>query len=238
VACLHLSDAGKRDNSNEESYFDKVFKYELLAGSQQRRGYRQRIFFRGKYMKKSIMICTLAMLMAAFGSTAKAVTENPANWTFQLETYGAYVSWLSDSNVPKDFPQYDYDWQLTQAELKIEGEDLPGGFQWIPILGSLPEEQKSGIGSESELPITISGPPDPPLLHIQQEGITAYIYLGVTGDGYGSADMLNITFSQVGEYDVTGALFSGDFNVTAVPEPATILLLGLGSLVLLRRRRA
>jgi hypothetical protein len=174
----------------------------------------------------------LAAVMPVFSSTAKAITENPANWTFTLETYGDPNSWTSATAVDTGFPQYDYDWQLTEAKLYV---DVIGE---LPILEWIPAEDKSGSGTESGLPFNIFGPVNP--LRIEFEGIiSADIYLGVDSEGYGQAHIPQTTlvFGDIEGFAVMGTLFGGDLNVTAVPEPATVLLLALGGLALLRKRR-
>ena len=182
-------------------------------------------------MKKSMMICASVALIAAFGSTARAV--NPAEWDFFLETFGSAATWGSPTVVDTGFPQYDYNWQLTQAQLQLEVD----GFVWINILDSISPGDKSGSGTANGLPFDILNS-----LHIDQPGITADIYALVSGGGLGQALISDITFGQVEDngtfYNVTGARFGGEVTVTGVPEPATVFLLGVGCLALLGRRRA
>jgi len=182
-------------------------------------------------MKKLvIVICTSVVLIAAFGSNAKAVTVNPANWTWTLETSGSPDSWTSDSNVPADFPQYDYDWQLTQADVLV---DLLG---WLSILDLIPDADKSKSATEDHLAFDIFGLTSP--LEINLNGIiAANIYFGVGVDGYGQGRIDTVSLGQYGGFDVTAAEFGGNLDVTALPEPATVCLLGLGSLLLIRRSR-
>ena len=128
---------------------------------------------------------------------------------------------------------YDYQWELTEAVIWIEGGDLPPGeFTWIPILSSLPIDVQNGSGTENTLPFLV-GP-----ISINNTGIQAVIFIGVLGNGFGTGVLANITFGTIsnGEvYDVTGIRIAGNFTVT--PEPTTLLLLGLGGLALLRKRR-
>jgi hypothetical protein len=132
--------------------------------------------------------------------------------------------------------EYDYQWELTLADIRIEGGSIPPGESfWIPILPALPVDVQSGSGTENTLPFILY-----PIVIDEQagSGISADLGLSVLSDGTASGTLSNITFGTIGAdpvFDVTGIRIAGDFTVT--PEPATLLLLGLGGLALLRKRR-
>ncbi len=170
-------------------------------------------------MKRLILICLLAVSMAAFTPMAKA--DNPVTWNFYLETSGA-----RDDDGPLSPPidlgydQYLYDWVITDTNVLIMGE------VWAPGPNNL-----SGSGS--------FGPPNP--IPFTDELIYQYsspeidfdILASVDSGGYGTVSIDNIIFGQ----DVTGFQLNGNVTVEGVPEPATVCLLGLGVLGLLRRRK-
>ncbi|MHC4573880.1 MAG: PEP-CTERM sorting domain-containing protein [Planctomycetota bacterium] len=183
-------------------------------------------------MKNLLILLTVAVVTAVCSSSAKAVM-----WDFQLGTTGDPNTWSAPSVVETGAPQYDYSWEITEAWLWIEGGSLPKPQQ-IPILDNIPPEGKSGSGTEFMLPFDILTlhlePPETP-------GITADIYLFVDSDGRGQGSISNITLGTIPndeEFNVTAAEFAGTITVNPIPEPATAFLLGLGSMVLLIRRRA
>ncbi|HUT30247.1 MAG TPA: PEP-CTERM sorting domain-containing protein [Sedimentisphaerales bacterium] len=175
-------------------------------------------------MKRFTVICVCLALTGWPASPAGAET-----W---LVTSGVNT-WLSNGTVPPGLPQYDYEWTLAQAEILV---DWPGEPDWQNILDLL-EIEKMGSGSEQWIPFQLAP------IEIRLDGaepiVSADIWLGaavVDGQGRGTAhlDAGTLELGQFGGYDVLDARFGGDFTVT--PEPATIVLLSLGSLVLLRKR--
>ncbi|MHC4481967.1 MAG: PEP-CTERM sorting domain-containing protein [Planctomycetota bacterium] len=186
-------------------------------------------------MKKIIRFSILVLLAATFAPTAKA--DNPAEWHFSVVTYGA-----RDDDGPLSPPidtgylEYYYEWQLTHIEgadpwPALQVEVTPSQYLWVDIWEGIDSGDRSGSGTMGPLPVV-----DELVLHIAYDGITADFLASVDENGYGTISIDNVIFDPVAGYPVTGARFQGDVTIT--PEPATILLLGLGSLVLLRKRRA
>jgi hypothetical protein len=188
-------------------------------------------------MKKVLTVFSLVLLLMCLGSSARAVT-----WSFDFESLnGSMDTWGPEPPVVEtEAIEYDYQWELTDAQLRIEHETLPGGVEWIPILNILQPEDKFGSGTEGPLPFILSP------IHIDAPGITADMRLGVLKgglltDGQATGILNNITFGTIGSdpvYDVTGVRIWGDFTVTPVPEPVSIALLSLGVLTVLTKRRA
>ena len=169
-------------------------------------------------MKNLIMICALVMLLAAFGSTAKA--ENPLNTSFDVLTFGPPAFWDSATNVDTGYPQYDYTWQTNYEDLLIDGD-------WYP------RDLESDSGTAYGLPFDILNELD------EEPGIIAYdIHAYVGTLGFGHISLTNIVFGSVGGHPVEGLRLGGEATVEGVPEPATLSFLALGSLALLRKRRA
>ncbi len=183
-------------------------------------------------MKKTTV--TLLLLTACLATSSQAVT-----WSFDFESLDeSTVNWGPESPpVATGAVEYDYEWDLTEVEIRLEGGILPPEGIWSSILTSLPAEIISGSGTENSLPFQLS-----PIVigELDVFGFSAILWLGVPDVGMAFGQLNNITFGTIGtdpEYVVTGVRVSGDFTVTPVPEPTTLLLLGLGAVMLRKRRR-
>jgi len=192
-------------------------------------------------MKKSIMICALVMLPAAFSSTARATLDNPVNWHWSLQTDGARDDWYSPASLDTDYPEYNYEGGLTHIEGSnpwpaLELEVAAGNYIWVDIWDDIPAAERSGSDTwqGQEIPFV-----DKLILHIEHPEITADFLASADKNGNITISIDNITFGQVDVggtfYDVTGARFQADVTITGVPEPSTLVLLGLGGLLAVKR---
>ena len=166
-----------------------------------------------------IRITAIALLMVlCFGISA--IADIPVTWNFDLETYGSRDDWFSTpSFIDPGYPSYQYIWEITDTEVQVMGSwySGPSGY--------------TGSGNTGPLPIS-----NMLVYHVDETEIEANIFVSVDSSGYGDIYINDIIFGKAQGYDVTGMRCWG--NVTVTPEPATICLLGLGGLALLRKRMA
>ena len=175
---------------------------------------------------KRIVLTTITIAILA-GAVSHA--DNPAIWNFDLETIetppgsrvGNRDDWYSTpSFIDPGYSSYEYIWEITRSDVEVLG-------QWYPSTYPLP----SGSGTTGALPFS-----DMLVHHIDEPEIVADIFVSVDFSGYGNIYIDNVIFGQAQGFDVTGTRFWG--NVTITPEPATLLLFGLGGLMLRRKKRS
>jgi hypothetical protein len=173
-------------------------------------------------MKTTRVLLILALALSFMVSMAKAVPVNPITWDYSLVTFGARDDWDSTTNVVPTFAQYDYSWELTQADIEVAGS-------WFSIIDIIAPEDKAVSG-------TIIGPlpaVDELIVHLEYPEIAADILVSVDEEGYGRISVDNIGWAP----PAAGARLIGNVTVTGVPEPATVALVGLGGMAMLRKRR-
>lgn len=168
-------------------------------------------------MKRLILIYLLVVSMAALVPTAKA--DNPVYWSFHLETYGERNN-DGPLSPPIDtgYPQYEYNWVITDAQVMIM--DV-----WYSVPTSL-----NGSGIWGTIPFT-----DELIYQHSSPEASFDILASIDSSGYGTISIDNITLGSAMGNPITG--LGCDGNITVIPEPATICLLGLGALSLVRRRK-
>ncbi|HEX7009534.1 MAG TPA: PEP-CTERM sorting domain-containing protein [Phycisphaeraceae bacterium] len=174
------------------------------------------------------VIAVASMLLAAPAAWA----DNPVNWSFLVETTGQDVTWTSPTNLDLGFPSHDYNYEITQLELRVDRGIL--GEDWESFLSFLDSGDRVGGGSFGPLPAILAN-------EVLSEGeLSANVTIGVDDTGQGFAKITNVQLGEAfgGLFDITGIRIGGDVNITALPEPASLSLLAMGGLLLARRRRS
>jgi len=181
-------------------------------------------------------LITCAVVMFLFVSSASALPI--ADWTWDMETTGDGVTdaWLSTTNVDLGAPGYEYTWTIDTADIFVQVDDPPVPPYEVSILFDI--DPTNGSGTNSTLGIVIFSPSTPLVIDIPEIG--AEITMGVLPVGRGFAELRNVDMHTLAggggeQFPVVGATFTGTLHVEAVPEPATVLLLGLGAVMMTRK---
>lgn len=200
-------------------------------------GSQQRIFLQKNKMKKLIMVSLFVVLVAAFASSAGAAPVNlQETFEFPFLTFGSHACWL-DTFVNTGFPQYDYTWELTQVILGVEDIGWIGIIDGIPdVIDPVPDEIRSGSDTAYGLPFDILD------YRLEEPGIFS-VDIHIDVDCVEDSEVFRvcadnlIDFGSLDGHAVELFALEGIVTVTAVPEPATIVLLGIGVFALIRNKK-
>jgi len=164
-----------------------------------------------------VSVGLLLVLGAAVPNAALAET-----WNWVLETHGENTFWTSSTAVPTTWGTFDWSAEYTKIEFQI------GGALWLDVTQDFGDTKASGIAHA--LPFDMYKE------HVNEPGtLVCDIYHWVDAAGEGQFTISNVVFGSLFGNPITGFRGTGVTEVT--PEPATLSLLALGGLALLRRRR-
>jgi len=190
-------------------------------------------------MRRILMIGGVAALLAVYASPASAVPM--VNWTWDLEVFAdddtdTWVSILP--NVDLGAPGYEYSWAITKANVYVDPPVSPQEWSVLDFIAPTGDS-----GTSDTLFIEIFSPFEPLVIDLPEIGAEITLVVlstGVGAAGISSVDLRTLAGGGGDSFPVVRAMFGGTLSVTAIPEPATIVMLGLGSATLLgkRRRRA
>lgn len=152
-------------------------------------------------MRSKGTILLILCLLIVFANNLSAV-DNPADWSFSLESTGDDISWKSDSRVNWGYPVYDFNSVITQFELNLETDG------WTDYSAAV-DTAHASAGYDG-LPVDVFN------RAYDSNGITANIGIWVDEDGYGHLSMTNIAFGDVNAQNVLGVRFSGTLEVTGL----------------------
>ena len=173
---------------------------------------------------KALSAVALLAAMIVLAADSSALAENPANWNFSAETHGSDVQWDSPTQVDTGFPAYTVDFETTLLDIEL------ANVQWFGLDAS--SLQGAAI-LPGPLPLVIVSD------SVASGDSSIDITLWIDAAGQGHLGLTNAQFGTFNGLPITGFRMGGTFNAEGVPEPTSLVLLGLGSLatLLTRRRR-
>ncbi|MCX5674038.1 MAG: PEP-CTERM sorting domain-containing protein [Planctomycetota bacterium] len=170
--------------------------------------------------RKKGLILSVGLLLVLGSPAPNAALAETWNWV--LETHGSNVSWTSPTAVDTHWADYDWSAEFIQIEAQL------GGALWLDVTNDFGDTHVSGI--DHALPFDIY------MEHVNEPGtLVADWYHWVDATGQGRFTISNVVFGSLLGNPITG--FRGTGETTVTPEPATLSLLALGGLALLRRRK-
>jgi hypothetical protein len=152
-------------------------------------------------------------------TVSPALASPPVHWSFteQAAHDGGSMYWTSSTPVDPTFPQYQYSYTLSKVEAKL-------GL-WMNVTNQIPAEFRTGGGTlDGPCPIVLSSQ------RIDTDLAKADFNMSIDSNGFGHISLTNVALSGITDIRITGTM-----DVLGIPEPMTIVLLGLGGLGLLRR---
>ncbi len=152
---------------------------------------------------KTGFVLLLVTLVCMAGARANA--ENPADWSFSVETSGEDVSWTSTTRVHQAFPAYDFVYDLNQVEVDVVGTG------WTDYSSEF--ESTAGEGASYEgLPMGLMS------YNHDVNGLTASIWMNIDEDGYAHLSVANVVFGQWNGQDIQGLRIGGTITVVGLKE--------------------
>jgi len=161
-----------------------------------------------------IAIAALAALVWA----ASAAADDPVTWTFDEETAGEDVLWMSPNAVRPDAAQFDGTYELTGIWVTVLVWGVPVEFD---VTDQVPPEYLGGSDSTAgPAPLVlfdeIVAYPEPP----EEPAIAAAILIGLDADGYGYLQATDIVLGEIdlgfGTVSIEALRIAGQITVTAI----------------------
>jgi hypothetical protein len=146
-------------------------------------------------MQRNGHLCGLALVGVLAGLAVTSWADNPANWTFVLQTSGEDVFWTSSTAVDTGGDEYTVTFTIDKLEVKVVEFPLLG---WIDVTGNLDPNFASGTETyPGPLPVVFADEsfvyPEPPAT----PGFAGDVLMLIDAQGFGQGALTNIVFGQI-----------------------------------------